>query len=424
MGQYIGARYVPRFMGTYDATQSYEALDVVDNGSGTSYISKIPTPAGTPLTDTTHWAVYGATSGAIINLQNQIDDMNDGSVPGSLQNQISENTSDITDIQSDLTSLSSAEAGNHVFLAIGDSYGMRPDSQPTWTEKLVGRYPTARQKSYSGIGFGTDYINNKNFYWVAEQFVAELTDDEKEEITDIIVCGGWNDARELLAGNITASDLQQLIFTFVTYCNTHFPNAKVWIGFVGWQTADRTQTGVDFDSLQTIQEIYEYTVYKNLYHLPNVSSVMKCSKLMDDSYFHPNPTGSTFLFETILAGVNGGANFDWSYTLSNSDFTFTKGSGSLAKGSVAIHNDIARIYLQFGSVTGDTNDPITIEYGKKVWPDGHMNASSTRFIAMSSNDNKALYGIITPSSIIIYGTENLVSDTVLIDIVVNTRYEC
>lgn len=94
--QYIGARYVPRFVGTYDPTQSYEALDVVDNGSGTSYIAKIPTPANTPLTDTDHWFLYGSTSGAIINLQQQIDDMKDSDVPGSLQDQIDTNTSDIT----------------------------------------------------------------------------------------------------------------------------------------------------------------------------------------------------------------------------------------------------------------------------------------------------------------------------------------
>lgn len=71
--EYIGARYVPRFRGTYDVTTVYEALDVVDNGLGTSYIAKVPTPAGTPLTNTTYWALYGAASGAIINLQNQID---------------------------------------------------------------------------------------------------------------------------------------------------------------------------------------------------------------------------------------------------------------------------------------------------------------------------------------------------------------
>ena len=71
--QYIGARYVPRFMGNYDNTQIYEGLDVVDNGLGTSYIARKPVPAGTPLTDTTYWAIYGASSAAVINLQNQID---------------------------------------------------------------------------------------------------------------------------------------------------------------------------------------------------------------------------------------------------------------------------------------------------------------------------------------------------------------
>lgn len=74
---YIGARYVPRFSGTYDATQIYEALDVVDNGTGTSYIAKKTVPAGTPFTDTEYWFVYGAASGAIINLQNQINALRD-----------------------------------------------------------------------------------------------------------------------------------------------------------------------------------------------------------------------------------------------------------------------------------------------------------------------------------------------------------
>lgn len=73
MRQYTGARYMPKFMGNYDPTQEYEALSVVDNGLGTSYICGKPTPAGTPLTNLIYWHVYGSTSGAIINLQNQID---------------------------------------------------------------------------------------------------------------------------------------------------------------------------------------------------------------------------------------------------------------------------------------------------------------------------------------------------------------
>jgi len=74
--QYIGARYVPRFLDTYDPTQKYEALDVVDNGSGTSYISKKIVPPNTPLNNSEYWALYGSSSGAAINLQNQINDIN------------------------------------------------------------------------------------------------------------------------------------------------------------------------------------------------------------------------------------------------------------------------------------------------------------------------------------------------------------
>lgn len=72
--QYVGARYVPKFMGTYDPTQNYENMVIVDNGMGTSYISKVPVPANTPLTNTNYWAIYGTTNGAIINLQNQINE--------------------------------------------------------------------------------------------------------------------------------------------------------------------------------------------------------------------------------------------------------------------------------------------------------------------------------------------------------------
>lgn len=79
--EYIGARYVPRFLGTYSGTTIYEALDVVDDGMGTSYIARKTVPAGTPLTDTDYWFVYGASSGAIINLQNRVTTLENDTIP-------------------------------------------------------------------------------------------------------------------------------------------------------------------------------------------------------------------------------------------------------------------------------------------------------------------------------------------------------
>ena len=72
MRQYIGARYMPKFMGEHSLTTEYEVLSVVDNGQGTSYISNKPTPAGTPLTNGDYWTVYGASSGAVLDLQNRM----------------------------------------------------------------------------------------------------------------------------------------------------------------------------------------------------------------------------------------------------------------------------------------------------------------------------------------------------------------
>lgn len=143
MRQYIGARYVPKFMGTYDATQIYEALSVVDNGLGTSYISKVPTPAGTPLTDTNYWAIYGASSGAIINLQNQIDTINNTTIPA-VTNEIGNlsdlDTSDqtsivnaINEVNSNLTSWGefNRQYGGKKIAIVGDSLSTRTN---TWAE--------------------------------------------------------------------------------------------------------------------------------------------------------------------------------------------------------------------------------------------------------------------------------------------------
>ena len=100
--RYIGARYVPRFMGTYDSTQVYEGLDVVDDGNDVLYISKQPVPINTPPTNSTYWAEYGRIQDfqdQIDAINNEIADMKNGTVTGSLQNQITANDNEIADMK-------------------------------------------------------------------------------------------------------------------------------------------------------------------------------------------------------------------------------------------------------------------------------------------------------------------------------------
>ena len=156
--QYIGARYVPRFLGTYIGTQDYEPLDVVDNGMGTSYISKIPTPAGTPLTDTDHWAIYGTTNAAIINLQNQIDVIN-----------------------------ANLAIINGSILCIGNSYVQRDV-----TGKLQTLFAHSYRKTSGGTGFA-DRTGNPTTY--LDLLVAAINDPDipNDEITDIIFVSAMGD---------------------------------------------------------------------------------------------------------------------------------------------------------------------------------------------------------------------------------------
>ena len=166
--QYIGARYVPGFKGTYSATTVYEALDVVDDGLGTSYIAKVPTPAGTPLSDTNYWMVYGSSNGAIINLQNRMT---------AVENDISNN------IKPDIKAL------QRNIVVIGNSYVARGI-----TDKLEANFKNA----YRFTGSGTGFLPYTGHTTIFEDFLDTAIASSlfsNDEITDIIICSAVGDTR-------------------------------------------------------------------------------------------------------------------------------------------------------------------------------------------------------------------------------------
>lgn len=228
--EYVGARYVPKFMGTHDVTQQYEALCVVDNGMGTSYISKIPTPAGTPLTNTTYWAVYGAASGAIINLQNQIDNIENVEIPDinlniqNLTNSVASNTDNINKLK------------NHNILLMGDSFGYGVITSGVFATK-------------GWIEYASDYLNsidNVNCYYLLSSqasiagnngfassypFTTELQDfrtaNPNVDIDEIFVFAGTNDI-------VNTSGIATGIANFCTLARTYYGDeVNINIGTIG-----------------------------------------------------------------------------------------------------------------------------------------------------------------------------------------------
>lgn len=75
--QYIGARYVPRHMGEWDADTQYGALDVVLYTDGNSYTAKQYPPKGTLPTDGKYWALSAQFNQQLAGLEDDITRINE-----------------------------------------------------------------------------------------------------------------------------------------------------------------------------------------------------------------------------------------------------------------------------------------------------------------------------------------------------------
>lgn len=257
--EYVGARYVPRFTGLYDATQVYDALDVVDNGSGTSYIAKKTVPAGTPLTNTDYWFVYGASSGAIINLQNQINTLDDQ------------------------VGLLTGLRGRNVIL-ITDSYGDVQNEQfPKIMAAKLGK--TVNNGFYYNSTGGSGFVNGVTFLSQLQSLILGGAFDP-DDISDIVVVGGVND------GSYTYADIYSAVNDFCTYVKTTFPNAICHVGFI----SKSTTVGAIYAMLHNVVKAY----YDGAMGAVNATYIKGVENLLDNTMIdsdniHPTLAGCNFL---------------------------------------------------------------------------------------------------------------------------------
>lgn len=309
--QYVGARYVPNFIDDpWSDIRDYEALDVVDNGTGTSYIAKKPVPAGTPLSDREYWFVYGSTSGAIINLQNQIDAI-------------------VSDLDDTNTSLSNVRSGAKTILYIGDSFMYGPG---VLTQSLNARLKVADSYNFShgATGFIKD-VDDLNFYHQLEAAAASTLFDNAD-ITDIIIAGGINDD---YANSLT--DYVTALQSMKTVISTNFVNAKVWIIPMLWKN-----TPLDNDDQKKYYKIYRACINSGYAVYPDAFTILIG---LDSSYMldsvHPSAKGCELIADYIGSWINDGISQDERIE----DFTVSlDGTGSCG-GQIVLRNGFLYLYV-------------------------------------------------------------------------------
>ena len=146
MAKYTGRRIVPKHAGEWNIRKEYEELQIVlDTESGNSYISNLPVPKGTALTDEKYWSLYSLYSEQIAEAEEHLTQ-----TAGDIRTELSETEDRINE------SLSSTENKVNTNLSETEKYGCVEDSIADHAAYLLGAM-NGSKKRYEGLAGCTDY---------------------------------------------------------------------------------------------------------------------------------------------------------------------------------------------------------------------------------------------------------------------------
>lgn len=181
------------------------------------------------------------------------------------------------------------------FIIIGDSYSTGHGiTTATWSKYLIDRSAPGSYVSHKG---GAGFADSDNSFY---DLLNAVDVDDPESFTDVVCCGGWNDA------DFDDNTIATSIVTFVSLAKSKFPNAVVHIGCIGWDSdTSRSQT-----ISNVVWEAYQRgcananTAGMNAHYLSGVETALHSYRLFDASDgYHPNANGQLHLRNFIFLAL-------------------------------------------------------------------------------------------------------------------------
>ncbi len=193
------------------------------------------------------------------------------------------------------------EPGIHFknYILIGDSYagGWTPDGNVTsWSTLLHGLlngnlYGTITQ---GGAGLSANLTGDFNLTTKIDSFA------NSDDVDAIICCCGRND----ISNYSIASGVRDGIKNFVNKCHEKFKNARIYIGFIGWDL-NKTEYASD-KSFNMSVAIANYQNVNADYTYINTDFIMRQRSFMASDGKHPNQNGQNALAYGIQCALYGG----------------------------------------------------------------------------------------------------------------------
>lgn len=392
MLQYIGARYVPIFYqnslnpdsSEWENNVTYEPLTWVSLPNGTMYISKktVPSTVGTPAQNGDYWLEAGQFNAYIQNLQQQIDDMNDGSVNGSLQNQINtidtaitdmndgtvpgslqnqinslgttvgDHTTDIGNLQTAVADLARYHADRYIILS--DSYGTSINGTTPWILTLLS-YMNVSSDDYVTIAENGAAFGNNQFPTMISTAITQgmAKDWNADDNVLILVGAGFNDR------NIAIGDLRNSMSTFVTTARTAFPRCKIAYAFIAGSsnTGNTLYFNVTLDRFNTVCSEYDVDCFLNVYPALPVTGFIGPDV---GDQIHPNQSGQDRIATLITQCMaKGSCENIYSGTMGGPVFGDTSANGVRFEGEFSLRNGQCHLHLEGGTSSMKVYNPAT-----------------------------------------------------------------
>ena len=292
---YIGARYVPKYEGLWDATRSYEGLSVVKYGNDT-YTSKGPVPVGVDILNETYWYLSGSYDGYIADLNRRMT---------AAEESITTLNTDVDTLDANVSQI---KQGVKNIIYIGDSFMYGPSHL---TQALDARLNVGHSYNcaYGGTGFVRD-TEGRSFPHQLDN-AAQNDSIPNESITDVIIVGGINDGED-----VYQSQFEDAIQTMIARRNTSFPNAKMWFVPMAYGTDNLTQ-----GAQEKYFKIYNACVSKGVATLPYAYTFLAgldpTTYLLPNDPVHPSDAGCARIAGYICDWINGGIGSVDDYVIHN-----------------------------------------------------------------------------------------------------------
>lgn len=281
--EYKGARYVMRVAKAglvHNPANTYEALELVQNSAGETYLSVQPVPAGIPLTNTAYWILTAMTNAQ---LQQVITDLN------SLDTRVT-----------NLETVTKSDLSKVVF--IGDSFGHGRTSVgthtpwPVLTAQLLN-IPTNNYYSLcvDGAGFVAGSGANKSFIDLLNTASSD-SGFNSSDITAVIIGGGQND---LAYHSVLMNNQTYNIPATITKAKDLFPNAKIFVGMLAHDFLPATANinNSYSNQIDTLKKYQNSALYGAIYISGTENALHRRDMLAPDG-IHPIADGQ---FELALS---------------------------------------------------------------------------------------------------------------------------